>query len=346
MTRRNFLKQSIGGGALLSLATPAVAQAPASLRLLSTDRVSTTILTDKISAVSGGTLNIETQILPEADGPSMLSRVASGEADMCLAPLEQFVSQDLTFGLFSSMPFGMSTGELEGWIHASDGGDMLEMLGEDLGLSFRFAGDSGVKPMWSKRPLSNLDALKASKVGSRGLGVLNLKTIGVSSVVDLADPSVDLQALDVIDQMSVVDLQARGLAETFPHMTKTNPNAPSAVISLAMSNGAAAALSPAHKLLIERACSAALSEARAQSFHENATAILKAGSRFTPNAIPDDIWQALQGGAQNVLQTIFDQGDLQASVVDAYVYFLTDIAGWSEIGEAAFYTGRKRLVSL
>ena len=70
------------------------------------------------------------------------------------------------------------------------------------------------------------------------------------------------------------------------------------------------------------------------------------GDAVKAEDMPEDIWRALSEGAQSVLTTIFEEGDVQATVVDAYVYFLTDIAAWSEIGEAAFFTGRKRISSL
>ncbi len=346
MTRRTFLKHSIGGGALLSLAAPAVAQSTASLRLLSTDADAAVLLTDKIAAATGGDLAIETDIVAPLDAATMLGRVADGGADMCLAALDSFLSQNLAFGLFANMPFGMCTGELEGWVHASDGSDMLAMLGEDYGVSLRFAGDSGPKPMWSTTPLANLADLQGRIVGSSGLGLMNLRQIGVQNVVDLSGGSVDPASVDVIDGMSVTEMQRNGLDGRFSHVTMTNPNHPSAVMSLVTANSAMEGLSEGQRVVIERAASAALADARASAFDENARAFAEAGSTITTQPIPDDIRQALSDGAQSILKTIFDEGATQATIVDAYVYFLTDIAGWSEIGEAAFYTGRKRLVSL
>ena len=345
MTRRTFLKQSIGGGTVLALATPAVAQSATLFRLLSTDAAAAANLADLISASSGETLTVETTIVPMADAASMLDRVSAGEADMCLTGLDRFLDKNRAFGLFSSMPFGMSTSELEGWLHASDGGDILAMLGEDNAVSFRFAGDTGQKPMWSKQPLTTLAALQGAAVGSTGLGIANLNGIGVQNVVDLHDPATDLAALDVIDGMTAVALAENGLAGAFPYVTTANPNTPSGVMALAISNAVFDGLSDGQQVIVERACSAALAHGRARHFHDDATA-MAANAGLTASDLPDDIWNALSDGAQTVLNTIFEEGNVQATAVDAYVYFLTDIAGWSEIGEAAFYTGRKQLSSL
>ncbi len=342
MTRRNFLKHSLGAGALLPLATPAVAQAGTTLRLSTTDPAAAATLADYISKATGGALTIETSAVAKGDAVGLLSAVANGEADMSLTGLDSFLGENLAFGLFASMPFGMCTGELEGWLHASDGADMLAMIGDEYGVSIRFAGDQGVKPMWSKQPLPSMSAFQGLAIGSTGLGIANLQQAGATNVVDLN--GADLSGLDVIDGMSVTEMAAAGLTGAFPYVTNNNPNTPSSVLSLVASNGAMDGLSDGHRMVIERACSAALNDGRARSLHENAAALTDAGASRQP--MPDDIWQALGSSAQNLLETIFNEGEAQATVVDSYVYFLTDIAGWSEIGEAAFYKGRQRSFAL
>lgn len=346
MTRRNFLKQSIGGAAIVSIATPAVAQSATTLRLLSTDEQAATTLSDLISTTTGGAMTVETTLVPMAEAETLLDRVANGDADMCLTGLDRFLSKNLAFGLFSSMPFGMSTSELEGWLHASDGADMLDILGSDSGVSFRFAGDTGTKPMWTKQPLTDVASLQGLAVGSAGLGIVNLQQIGVQSVADIHDPATDLNSLDVIDGMSVVEMEQNGLLGAFTQVTLSNPNTPSGVLTLAIANSAFDGLNETQQLLLERACSASLALGRAKRFHDDATSMAALGDAVTATEMPDDIWRSLSDGAQAVLGTIFEEGDVQATVVDAYVYFLTDIAGWSEIGEAAFFTGRKRISNL
>jgi TRAP-type mannitol/chloroaromatic compound transport system substrate-binding protein len=313
---------------------------------LTTDEQAAVALSDLISATTGGSMTVETTVVPVSEAGTLLDRVSNGDADMCLTALDRFIDKNLAFGLFSSMPFGMSTSELEGWLHASDGADVLAILGEENDVSFHFAGDTGTKPMWSKQPLTDLASLQGLTVGSTGLGLLNLQQVGVQSVADINDPATDLGNLDVIDGMSVVAMEQNGLLGAFPNATLANPNTPSGVLTLAISNSAFAGLGETEQLLLQRACSASLALGRAKHFHDDATSMAGLGDAVKAEDMPEDIWRALSEGAQSVLTTIFEEGDVQATVVDAYVYFLTDIAAWSEIGEAAFFTGRKRISSL
>jgi hypothetical protein len=42
---------------------------------------------------------------------------------------------------------------------------------------------------------------------------------------------------------------------------------------------------------------------------------------------------------------MFDAGDFAADAADAYLYYIGDVAGWSEIGETAYFLGRKEALS-
>lgn len=346
MTRRNFLRKSIGGGALLAVATPAVAQSSPSLKLVSADTESATALKTRIEIATDNAMPVDVQTVEKNETGSLIESVANGDADMALVPLHHFVDQNLAFGIFDSMPFGLSAGELEGWISASEGGDMLNMLLADFGVTARLVNDKGTLPIWSRAPISDAAALAGLKIGSRGLGILSLRAMGAGAVFDLNDASVSWSDLDVIDGVSVVEMQAKGLTDTFSHLTRVNPNTPTALSVLIVADATMSDLSESAKVVLERACSAELAASRGQCFHDNATALSSADGVLTAYELPDDVWAGLNDGAKVVLKDIFDSGSNQASVVDAYVYFLTDIAGWSEIGEAAYYTGRKRLATL
>ena len=346
MTRRNFIKQSIAGAAAFSLASPAIAQSATTLRLLTAKPTAAGSIADRITAISGGDLQIDTESVDAGETSSLIARVGGGEADMCLVDVDRLLDLSIAFGLFGAMPYGMTTAELTGWVLASDGRDMLDLLGERYGVTFYLAHDDGAKPMWSKEPFSDLAGLQGRVVGSSGLARVNLQQAGVGQVLDLQDPATDLSSLDVIDGMNVVDMVSNGLTDAFPYLMSANPNRPSSVGLLAVANGTIEGLSDGDRMLLERVCSAGMNGAQTQAFHDNATALSGKSADINIGALPDAVSDALATSAQSVLEMIFEAGNDEATMVDAYVYFLTDIAHWSEIGEGAFYTGRKRLLDL
>jgi hypothetical protein len=79
--------------------------------------------------------------------------------------------------------------------------------------------------------------------------------------------------------------------------------------------------------------------------HNNVVTLAQAGSDITAHEMPQDIWDAQIAAANTVLANMFDAGDNAADAADAYLYFIADVAGWSEIGETAYFLGRKEALS-
>lgn len=345
MTRRTFLKKSLGGGALFAVAGQAAAQTSPSLSLASADVATADALASSIDAVTAGGLAIDPTEVTASDSAGLLDRVAGGGLDLAVLPLRHLIGRSPAFAMFDSMPFGMSSGEVDGWLSASDGAEMLGMLTEGTGVSVRLVSDGGALPLWAKAPVVEGVDMRGLAVGARGLGIRCLRAAGVASVADLDDPSTDWRGLDVIEGASVLEMRDRDLTGTFPNVARVNPVSPTSFTALIANDAALEALSPSHRDLLETACAARLALSRSRAFHENTAALLDAGGAVGRFDLGEDTWRLLRAGSQAVLEEIFGAGDREAAIVDAYVYFITDIAPWSEVGEAAYYSGRKRVLT-
>jgi hypothetical protein len=84
---------------------------------------------------------------------------------------------------------------------------------------------------------------------------------------------------------------------------------------------------------------------RALAMHNNVQAISAAAETLITHDMPQDIWDAQIAGSNRILSAMFDAGDQAADAADAYLYFIRDVAGWSEIGETAYFLGRKEALS-
>jgi hypothetical protein len=84
---------------------------------------------------------------------------------------------------------------------------------------------------------------------------------------------------------------------------------------------------------------------RAKAIHDSALALQDAGSSVTAHEMPQDIWDAQIFASNATMLEIIESGNLGADVGDAYLYFIGDVARWSEIGETAFFLGRKGALS-
>lgn len=339
MKRRTLL--GTGLGAMAVAGTSAQAQGATALSLITDRPFAAQSLADRVASTSGGSIQITVQAVPSTQAGGFLSAVSSGEADMYLSAEEAFVDTNAAFGIFSSMPGGMSSSELEGWIAVADGRFMWDILGEEYGVKSFMVGDDGPMPIWSKAPLSGLSDLSGANVGAVGLGVGVMGTMGVADVVDIRATDTDLAGLDIVEGLNVAQMVEAGLLDAFPHMTTPNAGRPTSTLSAGFNLGVWGGLSDTDQVLLESAIKAEHGVSRAKAMYDSAVALQSAGGTVTPHEMPQDIWDAQIAASNTTMLEIIESGDLGADVGDAYLYFIGDVAGWSEIGETAFFLGRK-----
>jgi TRAP-type mannitol/chloroaromatic compound transport system substrate-binding protein len=339
MKRRTLL--GTGLGVMAVAGSTARAQDAVTLSMVTDRPEAGRALAARLAAVTGGAIQISVTESAATEAAGFLETVSSGGADMYLSAEEAFIDTNPAFGIYSAMPGGMGPSELEGWLSAGDGRFLLDLMGEEYGVKSFMIGDDGPMPMWSKAPLSGLGDLTGAAVGSIGLGVLALRAMGVSNVVDIRAQDVDLASLDAFEGLSVSQMDAEGLLATFPHMTTPNAGRPSSALSVGINLATWNALSDADKSLLERSIIAEHGMNRTITMHDSAVALQAAGAAITNHMMPDDIWDAQIAAANQVMSDIFASSNLGADVADGYLYFIGDVAGWSEIGETAFVEARK-----
>jgi len=342
MKRRALLGAGLGVAAVA--ATAVRAQGSLSLSLISDRADAANALAGRIAAMSGGRITLEVQLGEAQAAPQFLDSVSGGGVDMYLTSQDAFVARNPAFGLFAAMPGGMSASELESWIIVADGRMMWDSLGEAFGIKGFMAGDDGAMPMWSRAPLGNLDDLVSGPAGSTGLGLQLLREMGVQDGVDVRSLA-DFSGLNAFEGLSVSQMAASGLLSEFPHMTTPNGGRPSASLSVGVNLSRWSGLSATDQIILERSIMAEHGTRRALAMHNNVQALAAAAGTITAQVMPQDIWDAQIAGSNRVLAAMFDAGDLAVDAADAYLYFIRDVAGWSEIGETAYFLGRKEALS-
>ncbi|MCX7560689.1 hypothetical protein OS190_14010 [Sulfitobacter sp. F26204] len=342
MKRRTFLGSGLGVTTVA--AVPAVAQDSLSFSLVTDRAAAATTLAARMAAMSDGRIIFEVKAAGTEAAPGFLDSVASGEADLFLTSQDAFVARNPAFGLFSSMPGGMSASELESWIMVADGRMMWDALGEEFGIKSFSAGDDGAMPLWSREPINGLADLSSGPVGSTGLGLQLLNELGIGDVVDVMS-GLDFKNLVAFDGFTPSQMAASGLLSSFPHMTTPNAGRPSATLGVGINLSRWTALPEADQFLIERCIMAEHGTQRALALHNNVLALNENASVIIEHETAQDVWDAQIAGANAILSKMFDAGDLAADAADAYLYFINDVAGWSAIGETAYFLGRKEALS-
>ena len=345
MERRTFIAGLAGGGVAAAAAAPAAAQGQRRLKLV-TDRPEAALrLAARVGAASAGRLALDVAPLPSGAGPLMRAAVAAGEHDAYLGAEAMFADQEPALALFAAMPAGMSSSEVESWISAADGGQMWDMVNESAGIRAMLAGDDGPLPLWSREPLdasSGTGGLKGP-VATYGAGIRMAEMAGAGAI-DLAAGAGTAEAF-AVEGMSVAQMMASGLHESFPFMTAPGLSFPSSTVALGVSAASWEALPEADRFALSVAAAAHNAAERALSAFKNARALVNASGALRVGETPDAVWAAGRDAAETLLGEIEATGPAAMDAGGAYRYFLTDVAGWSEIGEASYFEGRKRALS-
>lgn len=348
MERRKLLKVGLGSAATaaaLPLATPALAQNAGGIFKLVTDREAEgQALAQQMSVATGGRFTTELSTVSDADRGTLIAQVGAGDADMYLSSEDAFTATDPGFGLFAAMPQGMSPSEFEGWLYASDGQQLWDEMSAEQGIKAFAAGDDGPHALWSKAPIPDMGALTSGTIGSTGLGVSNLSKMGANAV-DLFAAGTDVGGLSALEGLSLTQMVDTGLLDVFPHMTTPNGNRPMAGRSVGMTLARWSALSEDDQLLMTRIFASHHGLTRFEAMHRTAEAVAANGTRIVAGTMPDDVWAAQISAANATMIDLLDADAIRADAADAYLYFLADVAGWSEIGEAAFFLGRNRALT-
>ena len=341
MERRTFIAGMAGGGIAAAAAAPALAQGQRRLRLV-TDRPEAAMrLAARIGAASAGRLGLDVSPVPAAAAPAMRAAVAAGDHDAYLGAEALFAGQEPAIALFAAMPAGMASSEVEAWISAADGAQMWDAVNAASGLRAMLAGDDGPLPLWTREPLDA--AGLRGPVATFGAGLRLAEMIGAGGL-DLASGAAGTDAF-AVEGLSVAQMMRSELRERFPHMAAPGLSFPSSTVALGVSGAAWEALPEADRFALSVAAAAHNAAERSLSAFQNARALVDAAGTIRVSETPEEMWSAGRGAAETLLGEIEAGGPAAMEAGGSYRYFLADVAGWSDIGEASYFEGRKRALS-
>ncbi|MFN3614244.1 MAG: TRAP transporter substrate-binding protein [Rubrimonas sp.] len=178
MKRREFLTTAAVGAAATTLAAPAIAQGVREWKLVSAwprnlpgPGVAAQMLADRITALSGGRINVTLfpagEIVP---GPGVFDAVAEGTAELYHAVPAYWGSKSKGILLFGSQPFGLRAEEQFGWMAHGGGQALYDEIYGSFGVKPFLCGNSG--PQWAgwfRNEINSVDDLRGLKFRTTGL---------------------------------------------------------------------------------------------------------------------------------------------------------------------------------
>ncbi|MEK7245903.1 MAG: ABC transporter substrate-binding protein, partial [Pseudomonadota bacterium] len=195
MKRRNFLGRAVAAGAgaaaLGAPAASAYAQGQRELRMVTAWPkgfpglgTGAERLARAITEATGGALAVKVfaagELVPAAQ---VFDAVTDGTADLYHAPDYYFRDKSKAYNFFTTIPFGMTAGEMDAWIYYGGGQQLWDEVSAPFGIKPLLAGNSGVQAFgWFRREIKTIEDFKGLRFRMSGLGGEVLRAFGVNAI--------------------------------------------------------------------------------------------------------------------------------------------------------------------
>jgi len=300
-----------------------------------------------IEAMSGGRLKIKVYGAGELVGPfESFDAVSRGTAEMGHSGAYYWKGKVEAAQFFSSVPFGLTAQEMNGWLYFGGGLELWRELYKPFGIIPFPAGNTGTQMGgWFNKPIDSIADLKGLKIRMPGLGGEVLTRAGATTVnLPGGEIFTALQsgAIDATEWVGPYNDLAFGLHKAARYYYYPGWHEPGSTIELLVNLDAYNALPADLQEIIAQASTQAnlrmLAEFTARNSAALATLINEHGVEL--RAFPPEVLEELQKQTQEVFQELVDRDPPSAKVYRSFSQFRRQVMEWHAISEQAIMATR------
>ncbi len=358
MKRRSFIKKvaatSVAAGA--AIVAPSVANAKTKIRW----KMVTTwpknfpglgsnanYLAKLIGEMSGGRIKIKVygakELVPAFE---VFDAVSQGTAQMGHGGAYYWKGKHPATQFFSSVPFGMTAQEVNGWLYYGGGMELWRELYAPFNLIPTASGNTGVQMGgWFNREIKSTEDLKGLKMRIPGLGGEVLRRAGGTPVsLPGGDIFTSLQSgnIDATEWVGPYNDMAFGLHKAAKYYYYPGWHEPGSIIECFINKEAFEALPDDLQSIVLAACKAANMDMLADFTAKNNQAldllVNKHGVQLKP--FPDDVLKQLKTISEQVVTEIAASDPMAKKIYASYSAFQKQSAIWQGISEQAYTRAR------
>ncbi|MCT8999169.1 TRAP transporter substrate-binding protein [Chelativorans intermedius] len=340
MKRRQFLKAA-GMTGVAGLAAPAIAQERRRWKMVTAwpknlpgPGVAAQMLADRITALSGGRLEVELYAAGElVPGNGVFDAVSEGTAELYHAVPAYWGSKSRGILLFGSQPFGLRADEQLGWLIHGGGQELYDEMYARFGLKPFLCGNSGPQWQgWFRKEISSVDDLKGLRFRTTGLASEMCSRLGMAvQAMGGGDMFQALQsgALDAGEFIGPWTDSALGFYQVAPFYYWPGVGEPSSAEECAVNLSAYEALPDDLKQAVAYACQSLYNPVWTEYSTKHAQALkqLVEEHGVQVRQLPEEVMVAMGNAAGEVIAELRDDGDeLVRRIVDSFLAYRASIA--------------------
>jgi TRAP-type mannitol/chloroaromatic compound transport system substrate-binding protein len=304
-------------------------------------------LADELRIMSDGRLDIRVYGAGELVGAfEVFDAVSRGTAEMGHGASYYWRGKIPVAAMFSTVPFGMTAQEMNGWLHYGGGLELWEEAYAPFNLKPLAAGNTGVQMAgWFNREINSLEDLTGLKMRIPGLGGEVLERAGGTAVTIPGGEVFTALQTGVIDATEWVgpfnDL-ALGLHTVADYYYYPGWHEPGATTEVMINLDAWNTLPEDLKAMVRVATRAVNDDLLSEFTARNAAAltVLVEEHGVELRALPADVLQRLKSVAAEVVAETAAADEFAGRVYDSYQAYLEEVSRYHELTEKAYINAR------
>lgn len=298
-------------------------------------------LAELIGEMSGGRLAVTVYGADElVPAFGVFDAVARGTAEMGHGSAFYWRDKSPAAQFFSSVPFGMTAQEMNGWIYQGGGLELWAELYGRFGLVPAPAGNSGVQMGgWFNKEIRAIQDFKGLRIRMPGLGGEVLSRVGAITV-NLPGgelyAALENGAIDAAEWIGPYNDLAFGFQKVAKYYYYPGWQEPGTIMEAIVNKTAYATLPDDLRSILSNACKVVNQEMLAEYTARNPLALQTLITKFRVELrrFPDPVLDALRLIADEVLGEIARKDDFSSRVHASYKKFQTQSHEWSGILDA------------
>lgn len=355
MKRREFLGAGAAAAATgLGLARQASADEPLHWKMVTTWPknfpglgTGAEFLAESVGEMSGGRLQVQVygagELVPAFE---VFDAVSQGAAQMGHGAAYYWKGKNPTFQFFSTMPFGMTANEMNGWLLKGGGMELWEEAYAPFGIVPLAAGNTMVQMGgWFKHEINGIKDLQGLRMRIPGLGGEVLRRVG-GTPVNLSGKEllVSLQtgAIDATEWVGPWNDLAFGLHRAAKYYYYPGWHEPGTTLECLVHRPAFEALPKDLQAIVRNAARATNEDMMADyTAHNNdALKVLVEKYEVELRQFPSEVLGALREHAEAVVAEVAETDAFARRVYDSYQAFYARVRDWTAISEQAYLDTR------
>jgi len=304
-------------------------------------------LAEAIGKLSAGRLKVRVYGAGErVPALEVFDAVSRGAAEMGHGAAYYWKGKSPAAPFFTSVPFGLTAQEMNGWLYYGGGLELWRELYADFNLVPFEAGNTGTQMGgWFREPIETVDDLKGVKMRIPGLGGEVMKKIGVTTVnIPGGELFTSLQtgAIDATEWVGPYNDLAFGLHKAAKHYYYPGWQEPGPTLEAIVNKDAWNELPKELQDVVSYACQATGSDMLAEYAARNQKALntLVNEHGVKLHRFSDDILARLRKASEIVIEELIEGDDFARKVHDAYVGYRKRVAESTRLMEQAYLNAR------